>query len=67
MTATGANLADVVSDIIRQNPALAGQMLESGRVRPHVIITINGHPTLELDAVLTEHDQIAIFPPIAGG
>jgi molybdopterin synthase sulfur carrier subunit len=63
----GANLAAVVSELVKQNPALSGHLLENGQLRPHVIITINGHPTLDMQAALSEQDQIAIFPPIAGG
>ena len=53
---TGTNLGEVISALI-----------ENGKIRPHVIITINGHPTQAMDAGVTEQDQIAIFPPIAGG
>jgi MoaD family protein len=66
-TETGPKLAQVISELVKQIPALAGPLLENGKIRPHVIITINGHPTLDMDADVTEQDQIAIFPPIAGG
>ena len=54
-------------ELVNQYPALAVHLLEDGKIRPHIILTINGQPTLDLDAVLNEQDQIAIFPPIAGG
>ncbi len=57
----------VISELVRQYPALAGKLLESGQIRPHVVITVNGHPTTDMDAPVTEQDLIAIFPPIAGG
>ncbi len=44
-----------------------GVILENGQIRPHFVITINGHNATELDALVTEQDLIAIFPPIAGG
>jgi len=64
---TGANLGVVLSELVKRSPALAGILLENGQIRPHVIITKNGHNISGLDEVLTNEDQIAIFPPIAGG
>ena len=64
---TGASLREVLFELVKWNPALEGILLENGQIRPHVIITKNGHNTSELDEALTEQDQIAIFPPIAGG
>jgi MoaD family protein len=63
----GSNLSAVVFELVHQYPALAVQLLENGQVRPHVILTINGHPTTDMDAQVEETDQIAIFPPITGG
>ena len=63
----GTSLQPVISELIRQYPALAEKLLENGQIRPHVVITINGHPTTDMDAPITEQDLIAIFPPIAGG
>jgi len=63
----GTSVGAVVSELTKWNPALAGHLLENGQIRPHVIITINGHPTSDMEAPVTEQDQIAIFPPITGG
>jgi molybdopterin converting factor small subunit len=63
----GANLGGVLNELVKQVPALDGVILENGRIRPHFVITINGHNATELDAPVTEQDLIAIFPPIAGG
>ena len=64
---SGTSIKPVVSELVRQYPVLADKLLENGQIRPHVIITINGHPTTDMDAPITEQDLIAIFPPIAGG
>ena len=63
----GTSLGGVVFELVRQYPALSGHLLADEHIREYVIMTINGHPTLDLDAPVTEQDQIAIFPPIAGG
>jgi molybdopterin converting factor small subunit len=72
---TGASVGALLSGLVSLKPALAEHLLEPHpdagpgnlQLRRHVIITINGHPTTELEAPLAEHDQIAIFPPITGG
>lgn len=63
----GTSVMPVISELVRQYPVLAEKLLENGQVRPHVVITLNGHPTTDMDAPVTEQDLIAIFPPIAGG
>jgi MoaD family protein len=67
LSIAGASAGEVVFELIKRYPALAAHLLENGQIRPHVIITINGHPVTDMDMPVTEQDQIAIFPPIAGG
>jgi molybdopterin synthase sulfur carrier subunit len=72
---TGASVGAVVSELVKRYPALAANLLirspgdfpGDGQIRPHVIITINGHPTDDVDAPVTEQDIVSIFPPMAGG
>lgn len=64
---SGANLREVVLELVKRYPGLSGILLENGQIRPHVIITINGHPTTDMNQAVTVQDQIGIFPPIAGG
>lgn len=63
----GANLGQVVFALCDQVPLLEAALLESGQLRPHLIVTLNGVNIHELDTPITEQDQIAIFPPLAGG
>ncbi len=63
----GTSIKPVVFELVRQYPALAEKLFQDGQIRPHVIITVNGHPTTDMDAPIAEQDLIAIFPPIAGG
>ena len=60
-------LGAVLDELVEQKPALDGYVVENGQIRPHVVITVNGHNATELGAPVTEQDLIAIFPPIAGG
>ena len=67
VSVAGTSVSIVITELVRLYPALTPHLLENGQIRPHVIITINGHPTDQPDTLVTEQDQIAIFPPIAGG
>lgn len=70
-TKTSAEVLDAaLTDLVQRHPGLVGAILEIGpviTVRPHIIITINGQLTGDLDTRLAPEDSIAIFPPIAGG
>ena len=63
----GTSVGGVVSELVKRHPALAESLLLNGQIRPHVIITINGHPTDDVAAPITEDDVISIFPPLGGG
>jgi molybdopterin synthase sulfur carrier subunit len=63
----GTSLKGVLNELVKEVPALDGVILEDGQIRPHFVITINGHNAVGLDVTVTEQDLIAIFPPIAGG
>jgi len=67
LSITGTSVRDFVTELVNRHPELASHLLENGQIRPHVIITINGHSVTDMDVPVTEQDQIAIFPPIAGG
>ncbi len=57
----------VLNELVKQNPPLGDVILGSGKLRPHVVITLNGHNVADLNVDVNEQDIVAIFPPIAGG
>lgn len=67
---TASSLREVLEKLVATYPALQNQVWDGTALRPHVVITLNGH-TLDADRGLDHpvgaEDQIAIFPPIAGG
>ena len=67
LSVAGTSLGGVLNELLKEVPALDRFILEDGQIRPHLVITINGHNAAELDVTVTEQDLIAIFPPIAGG
>jgi sulfur-carrier protein len=66
----GENIQEVLGKLSQDYPGLLRFLFENGKLRPRVIITLNGQ-TLNLETGLkspvSEQDQIAIFPPVAGG
>ena len=57
----------VLNELVKQNPPLGNVILENGNLRPHIVITLNGHNAVDLNVEVNERDIVAIFPPIAGG
>lgn len=60
----------VLTEIQKDNRALYDAILAEGELRPHVRLLVAGRD-IELDQGLDtpvhEDDELAIFPPIAGG
>ena len=63
----GATVGAVVSDLVREHPPVGDVLFKDGELAPHIVITLNGHNTIDLETSVTEQDIVAIFPPIAGG
>jgi MoaD family protein len=63
----GGTVGAVVNELVRQSPPVGDVVVENGALRPHIILTLNGHNIIDLEEPVTEQDVIAIFPPIAGG
>jgi sulfur-carrier protein len=66
----GGNMQEVLGKLNQDHPGLLHFLFENGKLRPRVIITVNGQtldPATGLNTSVSEQDQIAIFPPVAGG
>jgi len=68
---TGRTISEVLEGLSQNNAALGEAILEQdGRLRPHVRVMVNGLDSELKQGLATpvgEADEIAIFPPIAGG
>ncbi len=64
---TGFTVREVLRGLVEQNPLLGKVILEGENLRPHIVITLNGHNVVDMDVNVNEQDVVAIFPPIAGG
>jgi MoaD family protein len=67
LSVAGSTVRVVVNGLIDQNPLVGEIVLEGENLRPHIVITLNGHNVTDMDVPVNERDVIAIFPPIAGG
>jgi molybdopterin synthase sulfur carrier subunit len=68
--ASAGTLRLAVESLCREYPVLAEKILDGERVREHFIISVNGMNVQlgkGLDTPLRPDDEVAIFPPIAGG
>ena len=63
----GDTVGGVLDRLVKSSPNLEPILLEKEGLRPHVLVTLNGHNIVELNVRVTEQDVIAVFPPIAGG
>ena len=70
VTVSGATIGQVLQQLCVAYPTMEEAILDGDRLQPHVRVMVNGHD-IELadglDTSVSETDQIAIFPPIAGG
>jgi molybdopterin converting factor small subunit len=41
----GTSVGEVLSGLVKRNLALTSYLFENEQVRPHIIVTINGHTT----------------------
>jgi molybdopterin synthase sulfur carrier subunit len=67
---TGSSVRAVIETLCLDEPSICDLLLMDGEIRPHFIITLNGHDinlAAGLDTAVEQEDQIAIFSPIAGG
>ncbi len=66
----GETIQAMLGTLTQDYPVLARFLFEKEQLLPRVIITINGQtldPATGLITSVSEKDQIAIFPPVAGG
>ncbi len=67
----GTSVGDAIRQLLVKQPALDGCIVDAqGRVVPYVSVFVDGRDIRYLDGLATplaDSDEIAIFPPVAGG
>lgn len=67
---SGATLREVLETLCDHNEPLRAAIFTGDALKSHVRVMVNGHDcelAAGLATAVTANDQIAIFPPIAGG
>jgi|YNPBryantNP2012_1023418.scaffolds.fasta_scaffold06488_3 molybdopterin synthase sulfur carrier subunit len=70
VVATGDTVRAVLQSLCADNTALAAAIFDGAQLRAHLRVLVNGHDielAQGLETRVQAQDQIAIFPPIAGG
>ena len=68
--ASGATIRQVLSNLCATFPELEKAIFDQDQLQSYVRVMINGRDIelgQGLDSLVNESDQVAIFPPIAGG
>lgn len=64
----GANVGDALQSLILAYPALKSQIFKNeGVFQPFVRVLLNGIAIIDINTKLKKGDELAVFPPIAGG
>jgi sulfur-carrier protein len=67
----GQPIVSILDQLIEKYPLMAAEIFtEEKLVKPHVHVFINGRNIIHLQGLTTPvkvTDQIALFPPVAGG
>ena len=70
VTATGATLSAVISDLDAQYPGIGDRLLENGALRRFINIYVNDEDVRflgSLGAPVKDGDSVTILPAVAGG
>ena len=68
--ADGANVREVIGDLVERYPALGSQLLENGDLAPFVNVYVEGEDVRTLDGLDTSVDEratVILLPAMAGG
>lgn len=70
VSASGATLVDVISDLEKQFPGIQERLVEDGSLRRFVNIYVNDEDVRflgSLDTPITDGDAVTVLPAVAGG
>jgi molybdopterin synthase sulfur carrier subunit len=65
-----STIREVLTALRSEHPALQPLLCDDGEVRPYITILVNGKNIRDVEALATmvsDGDEVAIFPPVSGG
>lgn len=65
--AAGSTLREVIADVVRQQPALAGRISDATGILPEIMIAIGDTEAKAVDAPVPDGAEVWILPALAGG
>lgn len=69
-TVSGGTVNEVLADLVRQFPNLEAKLFDAGKLRPHIIVTVNDEDIRyldDLDTPVKDGETVGIVPAVAGG
>ena len=66
----GQTVRDVIDSLIGRYPDLSSHLLQDGNLKKYVNILVNGKSVRDtggLDTLVSDGDQLRLFPPVSGG
>src|SRR6185295_4028767 len=66
-SASGATLRQVIEDLVRQYPALAGRIIDEAGIRPEILLAVDANEAFSLDQPVGPEAEVFVQPAIAGG
>ena len=70
VSATGANLGEVIADLDSQFPGIAERLIEDNQLRRFVNVYVNDEDVRflgSLNTELSDGDNVTVLPAVAGG
>jgi molybdopterin converting factor small subunit len=65
--AAGSTLREVIADVVRQQPALAGRIADATGILPEIMIAIGDSEAKTVDTPVPEGAEVWVLPALAGG
>lgn len=65
--AEGPTLRAIIEDLDRQFPGLGDRIIDSGVIRPDVMVAVGSDEVSDLDVAVASDAEVHILPAIAGG
>ncbi len=67
VNAAGSTLREVIADLDRQHPGVGERIIDSGGIRPEVLVAIGSDEAFGADSPVGPEQEVIILPAIAGG